>query len=114
MIQGVIFLTTNRLTAFDPAFESRIQLKLFYSPLIATQRANIWKSLMPKSSLDVKAQTSDDFFTKLGNKYDINGREIKNMIKVAIAIAEHENVPVDERHLEKVAAMNQEWARIAK
>jgi SpoVK/Ycf46/Vps4 family AAA+-type ATPase len=75
---GVIFLTTNRLTAFDSAFESRIQLKLFYNALTIKQRESIWKSLVPKSSM---ATADDQVYNRLARKHDINGREIKNMIK---------------------------------
>lgn len=38
---GVIFLTTNRLGEFDPAFESRIPFKLFYDALTPEQRKYI-------------------------------------------------------------------------
>jgi SpoVK/Ycf46/Vps4 family AAA+-type ATPase len=107
----VIFLTTNRLTAFDSAFESRIQLKLFYNALTIEQRESIWKSLIPQSSM---ATADDQVYNRLAKKYEINGREIKNMIKVAMAIATRGNGGLEEKHFEKVAQMNAEWAKHAK
>jgi hypothetical protein len=106
---GLIFLTTNRLTEFDPAFESRIHFKLFYDPLTPVQRSKVWRNLLPSST-----QWEDDFLLKLGKKYDMNGREIKNMVKTAIALAEKENMPLDEKHLRAIEAMNENWSRKAK
>ena len=39
-----MFLTSNRITAFDPAFESRIHLTIHYPPLDAASRLHIWKT----------------------------------------------------------------------
>ncbi|KAF2731925.1 P-loop containing nucleoside triphosphate hydrolase protein [Polyplosphaeria fusca] len=117
--EGVIFLTTNRIRAFDPAFESRIQLKLSYGALTAAKRANIWRNLLS----DIKDNVSTSFFQggeeggkndvmmRLGEKYLVNGREIKNMITTALALAMKEDVPLMERHLETIDNINKEWAR---
>ncbi|KAL3429143.1 hypothetical protein BDV09DRAFT_203282 [Aspergillus tetrazonus] len=41
---GILFLTANRIFAFDEAVVSRIHLKLKYSELTHSARRNIWKS----------------------------------------------------------------------
>jgi SpoVK/Ycf46/Vps4 family AAA+-type ATPase len=111
---GVIFLTTNRLTTFDQAFESRIQFKLFYDPLTPAQRAKIWKTLLPPrivpQSNPVETLAWDkEALLRLGQNYDINGREIKNMIKTAHALAEAAGQTLDEEHLNTVKLINDKW-----
>lgn len=99
--------------AFDPAFESRIQLKLFYPRLSAQQRTSIWNNLLPASSVEGQdSQLHGDMCLRLGLKYEINGREIKNMIKVATAIANVEDRSVDEELLEIVSELNRDWKRM--
>jgi hypothetical protein len=113
---GVIFLTTNRLTAFDPAFESRIQCKLFYDPLTPTQRTKIWKTLLPRrsSSDNETVEWNEDVLRSLGASHNINGREIKNMIIAALALAEAEGESLEEKHLNEVRTINETWAAKAK
>jgi SpoVK/Ycf46/Vps4 family AAA+-type ATPase len=112
--EGVIFLTTNRLTTFDPAFESRIQFKLFYDPLTSEQRAKIWKTLLPPRIVPhcnpvEKLAWDDEVLMRLGQNYSINGREIKNMIKTALALAEAAGQPLGEEHLNTVKLINDKW-----
>jgi len=45
---GIIFLTTNRVECFDPAFKSRISMALHYEDLTSDARATIWKQLSEK------------------------------------------------------------------
>ena len=40
---GILFLTTNRVGAFDEAFKSRIHISLYYPPLEEEQTKSIWK-----------------------------------------------------------------------
>ncbi|KAJ3043363.1 hypothetical protein HDU99_009986 [Rhizoclosmatium hyalinum] len=81
--QGILFLTTNRVQCFDQAFKSRITLALRYGDLESSAREQIWKTFLDRSegegnwNLDV---------TELG-KADINGREIKNVVRLAKAMA---------------------------
>jgi hypothetical protein len=106
------------LTAFDPAFESRIQFKLFYDPLTAVRRAKIWKTLLPprvvppgQSSTDL--EWDEATLRSLGESHNINGREIKNMIKAGVALADAEEGPLSEKHLNIVKGINERWAATA-
>lgn len=40
---GILFLTTNRVGIFDPAFKSRIHISLYYPPLSGVTTIKIWK-----------------------------------------------------------------------
>ena len=44
--EGIMFLTTNRVSDFDPAFESRIHVSLEYPNLGAKSRRAVWASFV--------------------------------------------------------------------
>lgn len=90
---GILFLTTNRVDSLDPAFQSRVQCALRYEPLDSYSRAKIWKGMLdrlPHSEVDVE---------KLAG-YPLNGRQIKNTLQLAVALAASEGVPVGWRQIE--------------
>jgi hypothetical protein len=87
--QGTLFLTTNRVTTFDPAFQTRITAALRYEALDAAGRTKVWKNLIEASGLsgDLKAagQGGDVDPDALG-KYPLNGRVIKNALRLSLAL----------------------------
>ena len=106
---GILFLTTNRVGAFDDAFRSRIHLPLYYPPLDEEQTLSIWKMNL-KRTLDRKSLMSADedqimsyakFHFQSGKKSDAawNGRQIRNAFQTATALAEAD---ARERHLKEV------------
>lgn len=50
--QGILFLTTNRVKQFDPAFNSRISVKLFYDDLTEDSRIKIWQQLIQVTNFE--------------------------------------------------------------
>lgn len=80
--KGVLFLTTNRSDNIDPAFLSRVTQVFDYPELTDDERLIIWKNLM--NYQDVKL---DDQQASTLSKYKLNGRQIKNAIRAAIARA---------------------------
>lgn len=79
---GILFLTTNRVRALDPAFESRITLALRYKNLEPEARARIWSNLLKRISLWV---ATDVEHMVLG-QHGLNGRQIESAIRLACAI----------------------------
>ncbi|EYB30794.1 hypothetical protein QX201_000318 [Fusarium graminearum] len=80
---GILFLTTNRLGDFDSAFFSRIDISLAFKKPDLTQRTLIWKQLAAKLADGI----CDEEFERLG-KWEIDGRRIKNVLKVASRLTE--------------------------
>jgi len=80
--EGVLFLTTNRVTCLDEAFKSRISVALHYPTLDSFSRAAVWKNLCTAAGI-----TGMDF-EKLAEMYKSNGREIRNYIKLATCLAQ--------------------------
>lgn len=73
-----MFLTTNRVRRFDEAFHSRISIALAYEPLDVVSRKQVWANLLTHAQLDASSLDVDKLAT-----YDINGRQIKNVIRLS-------------------------------
>lgn len=100
--QGVMFLTTNRVTIFDPAFYSRISIALKYGGLTCDARAQIWRNLL--SAAKITGLDADELA-----KIEINGRQIKNSIRLAQGLALQEGVAVENRHIMQVVDLGRQF-----
>ncbi|XXH01333.1 RasGAP protein [Hypoxylon texense] len=83
--QGLLFLTTNRIGAIDSAFRSRIDLIVPYSPLDVATRKKIWVNFIQRLPSEA-VQLRDEDIDELA-KNELNGREIKNLLKTALIVA---------------------------
>lgn len=85
--EGTLILTTNRVETIDAAFKSRIHLCLTYPPLSAKARSGLWKTFILKATAPEHPRWLDAKFLKRVSAEEINGREIKNIVRVAHALA---------------------------
>jgi hypothetical protein len=97
--QGVLFLTTNRVKNIDRAFLSRISVGIFFGPADTEKRAKIWTNLLEAAGVGLPASDVEG----LAAEFDINGRQIKNVIRGAMTIARDEGVPVGVAQLREEA-----------
>ncbi|PWY75469.1 P-loop containing nucleoside triphosphate hydrolase protein [Aspergillus heteromorphus CBS 117.55] len=96
--QGILFLTSNRSDAIDPAFESRIHVALRYPNLNKSTRRRIWTQLLgPEASSAI----SDHELSELAD-VPLNGRQIKNVLKTASLLANHQGAKLDYPHIQLV------------
>ncbi|KAF2006376.1 P-loop containing nucleoside triphosphate hydrolase protein [Amniculicola lignicola CBS 123094] len=86
--EGTMFLTTNRVNTFDPAFQSRIHISLDYQGLSAKSRYTVWKNFLESSQQE---HTITEAQLKELANMDLNGRQIKNILKVARLFAAGED-----------------------
>jgi hypothetical protein len=100
---GVLFLTTNRARELDPAFLSRISIGLHYRSLAEQSRRKIWAGLLAGNPRFAGLGEKD--FTALAT-LELNGRQIKNCIRQADALAAFEKRDPERADIEKMAAMN--------
>lgn len=100
--RGVLFLTTNRVDAFDPAFESRIHLTIHYPPLDVESRLHVWRTFTQQQKQPGSSSNLDDgMLTKLA-QVELNGRQIKNVVKTARLLAVRDKAPLSLDHIETV------------
>jgi hypothetical protein len=93
---GILFLTTNRVTEFDPAFESRVTVALKYDHLSEAARQQVWKNL----TRDLRCGVKQLDYAKLGG-YVLNGRQIKNAVRLGVALALDQKLPLSQELLEE-------------
>jgi len=97
--QGVLFLTSNRVDALDPAFQSRVQCALRYEPLNTTSRRQIWCNLLAARGIEPGTAGSCVDVDRLAT-HELNGRQIKNALQLALALARRDGVALAQSHLE--------------
>ena len=102
--EGMMFLTTNRVASFDPAFRSRIHVNLDYPPLSKTARVSIWTNFL-KNKQHIEAAVTRDQIDELAER-PMNGREIKNIIKVAGLLAGQKGEKLAIGHLATILKIN--------
>lgn len=102
--QGVLFLTTNRVTEFDSAFYSRISIALKYEALSKDAREKIWRNLLAVAGI----KGLDPAELSLN---EINGRQIKNTIRLAQGLAAQQGVPVSAKHIEMTLSVSQQFQK---
>lgn len=96
---GILFLTTNRVATFDEAFKSRIHIPIRYTDLSVESRAQIWRNFIARvpGGVDI----TEKGIEKLA-EHELNGRQIKNVLKAAESLAAFDGVRLDLRQLEQV------------
>ena len=101
--QGILFLTTNRIRAIDPAFQSRIDFMIPYNDLQPEARREVWTNFVDHVGREC-FELSLEHIVKLAD-FPINGREINNLIKSALLLAEEDHAKVTPAQLQKLAEM---------
>ena len=114
---GCLFLSSNRAaSSIDPAIASRITVMLGYPPLDVHGRTKVWKNLVdlvpvqpvdattgqlpekiaknPRRAARYRVDFSNDDYSSLGSDYELNGRQIKNSIVLARALARERGTPL--------------------
>jgi hypothetical protein len=118
--RGVLFLTTNRVLTFDPAFTSRIHVALHYKPLNDQNRECIWANNFERLDRDSNGRVHVSvsareyaYMSKDVRSLKWNGREIRNAMQTTVALAESDaadsgsdKIYVTDKHLRTVVKMS--------
>ncbi|KZV82213.1 P-loop containing nucleoside triphosphate hydrolase protein, partial [Exidia glandulosa HHB12029] len=104
---GLLFITTNRVRSFDEAFQSRIHVSLRYRELEEDARRKVWRSFLDKVGLakDGLSGAEEDELVKT----PLNGRQIKNAVRTAGAVAASRKEKVAFSHLKSVVNIMQQF-----
>jgi hypothetical protein len=82
-----MILTTNRVGAFDAAFKSRIHLAIKYPALSVSSRRDLWTTFVTNGHTHDFPHWWDDAFLNNLAAEPLNGRQIKNIVRTAHALA---------------------------
>ena len=106
--EGILFLTTNRITTFDLAFKSRIHLALKFYDLSESSMKELWKSFLRRTSNTDVDSWPESIFDELAT-VKLNGRQIKNAVRTANTLAISSNVTLSKEHLLTVLDAQREF-----
>jgi SpoVK/Ycf46/Vps4 family AAA+-type ATPase len=107
--QGIIILTTNRATSIDSAFQSRIHFTMQYPDLDEEGRRAIWRNFLNIASRNEKLEVSvGDDGTKVLATLNLNGRQIKNTMSVAQAVALKRGEPLTVEKIQLALKLSQQ------
>jgi hypothetical protein len=110
-----MILTTNRVGAFDAAFKSRIHLAIKYPALSFDSRRDLWITFITSGHTHPFPEWWNDAFLNTLAAEPLNGRQIKNIVRTAyaLAMAEESNIrPQDiEISLQSIKDFEEDFAR---
>jgi hypothetical protein len=96
--KGVLFLTTNHVTALDDAVRSRISMFIRYHPLTLSQRTKVWETLLSGVGLC-------DADLEMLAAHELDGHQIHNCIQIAQTWATSCKELLSTQHVLKVLNM---------
>jgi AAA+ superfamily predicted ATPase len=105
--QGIIFLTSNRVSVFDQAIKSRIHLALQYQSPGKSVRHTLWQkhlAKVPAEEIDMDIQAA----LEAVQDTEMNGREISNSITTARTLAKSEGSKLKLEYLQTIV---QVWSQ---
>ncbi|KAF2626462.1 hypothetical protein BU25DRAFT_411857 [Macroventuria anomochaeta] len=93
-----MFLTTNRATTLDAAFESRIHPTLESPVLSEENRLKIWQTFVATNAniSSYNSALAEEDLMRLA-KIQINRRQIKDIVKTAKLLAKQKQRPLADR-----------------
>lgn len=98
-------MTTNRAVAFDDAFHSRIHLSLPFKALDIDARKSVWTNFLRGADI------SDDEVAGFAAE-DLNGRQIKNIMKMARLLAKESGAALQAGHVRDVLGVVKDSAAL--
>lgn len=137
--EGIMFLTTNRVSTFDQAFQSRIHISLDYKELSIDSRKVVWQNFLKQhnsaqaavrerglkvSASTIKSDVDNDEARKKHlactmphtitdrevdalSLMNMNGRQIKNVLKTAQLLASRKGEGLGHGHVMTVLDVTQ-------
>lgn len=96
--EGILFLTTNRVDNMDSAFQSRIHISMEYPPLDAKSRRHVWSNFLSRG---IDHELTEAHLSELA-EIDLNGRQIKNVLKTSQLLACRKKTPLRFEYLKTV------------
>ena len=112
--QGIVIITTNRVSRFDGALMPRLDLTLGLAPLDRDRRLAIWRNQIQDLFNDgtINASQSDDFWALASDEWsmdDFNGHEIKKAVKAAKVVAEKKGKGLSRREIETMLKIERQF-----
>ncbi|RTE82546.1 hypothetical protein BHE90_002856 [Fusarium euwallaceae] len=103
--RGLLVMTSNSDKPIDPAFKSRIDLTLHYPELDKATREQIWRRFATKAG---SRNALDDSSYERLSRLPMNGREIRNAVKISMLWAAREEKELGLEQIRTVLQVSRE------
>ncbi|XP_014551171.1 hypothetical protein COCVIDRAFT_31239 [Bipolaris victoriae FI3] len=120
--KGIVIMTTNRVKSIDVAIQSRVQLAIRYQDLNPTQMLKIYQGRLMRISAEeiedmtelMKSLEKSPLIKLRSSEVPPNGRQIRNIVTHAWALAKSEEEKLNIQHLQSVANMTLDFTESMK
>lgn len=106
-------LTRDHCQTFDDAFQSRIHIALRYDSLDHRAKRAIFKIFIERvrilEKIDLMPFSEEDF--NVLARHELNGRQIKNTVRTAQALAVNKGEPLSMSHIRQVLEVQMSFDR---
>ena len=102
---GIVILTSNSRSRFDPAFSRRLDMILEFPHHGPEQRRKLWRSHLGNAHQVTPAEIN-----RLAATADLSGGHIRNIVLSAAAVAKYKNVQIG--YTEIVESMSGEYRKL--
>ncbi|KAF2107678.1 aaa family ATPase [Lophiotrema nucula] len=111
---GILILTTNRIKSFDIAVQSRVHLAIRYKELSNEQLKELFLKFVKQHAHEIENMKAIEKYIKDDFEEDIDGRQIRNVVSSARAMAKSEDNAsgkVELSHLKSVLRMTVQFQK---
>ncbi|XP_014554535.1 hypothetical protein COCVIDRAFT_28463 [Bipolaris victoriae FI3] len=109
--EGILFLTTNRANTMDSAFKSRIHLTIAFPALSSESKRQLWRVFVKQGMAQQLPSWVNDAFLDKAVENEMNGRQIKNAVRVAHALVQDKQREMSPEDIFSVLRMIQSFDR---
>ena len=111
--QGIVIVTTNRISKFEEALMPRIDLTLSLPPLDRGRRIGIWNNqiqdLLEEGAINPSQSANLRGLAQKWSKDDFNGHQIKKAVKNARVLAEKKGKTLGDKEIGTMLKMAREF-----
>ena len=97
---GILFLTTNRDKGIDPAFDSRIHLRIRYDELEDDEKVKVWDESFKRYKIN---NVNPNEF----KSFKLNNREIANIVQLAHILSDNDQNKINSDLINHLITMRQ-------
>jgi AAA+ superfamily predicted ATPase len=102
---GILILTTNRIKSFDIAVQSRVHLAIRYKELSTEELRELFLKFVKQHSREILDVKEVEKWIKEDFDEDVDGRQIRNVVSSARAMAKSEDNPSGKVKLEHIRSV---------
>ena len=108
--EGILLLTTNRPGDIDEAFVSRIHITLGLNSLDKAEQRKVWTIFIRDLEIsDAEKREMLSYVTENFAEDKLNGRQIRNTVRTALALAQLNHQNLNTEHLQSVMKIGREY-----